>query len=159
VTKSRLAQLFTISRASMLTQRDSRLRGDERRCRRVLLLAAACSSTGSQRYDRASVSCLLLRLRRHKQRRPNAAGRGGRRRAIVGNRGGERRRRKVRVIDMRGCAVRTGGSSTIESGEGRAGSGRRRTRAPGGGEETMVLDHCRSSMIMRVPAGYPQPCG
>jgi hypothetical protein len=47
VTKSRLAQLFSILRTSMPTQRDSRLRVDERRCRRVLLLSAACSSRES----------------------------------------------------------------------------------------------------------------
>jgi hypothetical protein len=28
-----------------------------------------------------------------------------------------------------------------------------------GGKVTMVLVHCRSSMIMRAPASYPQPCG
>jgi hypothetical protein len=27
-----------------------------------------------------------------------------------------------------------------------------------GGKVTIVLVHCRSSMIMRVPASYPQPC-
>jgi hypothetical protein len=83
VTKSRLAQLFSILRTSLPTQRDSRLRVDERRCRRVLLLAAACSSTGSHRFDMASVSCLLLRQRRRKQWRPNAGDRGGRARARV----------------------------------------------------------------------------
>jgi hypothetical protein len=67
----------------MPTQRDSRLRVDERRCHRVLLLAAACSSTGSHRFDMASVSCLLLWQRRRKQWRPNAGGRGGRARARV----------------------------------------------------------------------------
>jgi hypothetical protein len=64
VTKSRLAQLFSILRTIVPTQRDSRLRVDERRCRRVRLLAAACSSTGSQPFELASVSCLLLWLRR-----------------------------------------------------------------------------------------------
>jgi hypothetical protein len=64
VTKFLLAQLFSILRTSMPTRRGSLLRVDERRCRRVLLLAAACSSTGSQRFDLASVSCLLLWLRR-----------------------------------------------------------------------------------------------
>jgi hypothetical protein len=37
---------------------------DERRRRRVLLLSAACSSRGSQPFDLASASCLLLWLRR-----------------------------------------------------------------------------------------------
>jgi hypothetical protein len=64
VTESRLAQLFSILRTSMPTQRDSRLSVDERRSRRVLLLSAACSSRGSQRFDLASASCLLLWLRR-----------------------------------------------------------------------------------------------
>jgi hypothetical protein len=83
VTKSRPAQLFSILRTSMPTQRDSRLRVDERRCCRVLLLASACSSTGSQRFDMASVSSLLLWQGRRKRRRPNAGGQGGRRRARV----------------------------------------------------------------------------
>jgi hypothetical protein len=64
VTKSRLAQLFSILRTSMPTQRDSRLRVDERRRRRVLVLSATCSSRGSQPFDLASASCLLLWLRR-----------------------------------------------------------------------------------------------
>jgi hypothetical protein len=40
-------------------RRVSRILVDERRCRRVLLLSAARSSTVSQRFDLASVSCLL----------------------------------------------------------------------------------------------------
>jgi hypothetical protein len=50
----------------MPTQRDSRLRVDERRCRRVIFLAAACSSTRSQRFDLTSISCLLVWLRRRR---------------------------------------------------------------------------------------------
>jgi nuclease HARBI1 len=48
----------------MPTQRNSRLRADERRYRRVLLLAAACSSTRSPGLRLASVACLVLWLRR-----------------------------------------------------------------------------------------------
>jgi nuclease HARBI1 len=64
VTKARLAQLFSILRKSMPTQRNSRLRVDERRFRRVILLSAACSSRGSQPFDFASASSLLMWLRR-----------------------------------------------------------------------------------------------
>jgi hypothetical protein len=47
----------------MPTQRDSRLHSDERRCRRVLLLAALCSSPRSQRLNLGSVGRLVLWLR------------------------------------------------------------------------------------------------
>jgi hypothetical protein len=50
----------------MPTQRDSRLHSDERRCRRVLLLAALCSSPRSQRLNLGSVGCLVLWLRRRR---------------------------------------------------------------------------------------------
>jgi hypothetical protein len=53
----------------------------------------------------------------------------------------------------------TGGSWLRLSTEG---GGQRRAKADasaGGGEVTRVLAHCRSIMIMRVPASYAQPCG
>jgi hypothetical protein len=50
----------------MPTQRDSRLRADERRHHRVLLLAVACSSTRSRDLYFASTACLVLWLMRRR---------------------------------------------------------------------------------------------
>jgi hypothetical protein len=170
----------------MPTQRDIRLRVDERRCRRFRLLAAACSSTGSQRFDMASVSCLLLWQRRHKQRRPNAGGRGVRRRArvrtaqgdgdppLVAEGEGDRPRRAegdgeqpprrattTEVFGNRQARVRGEHRRELATIE-RGGVGPWRAKANTsavGAKVTMVLVHCRSSMIMPVTASYPQPCG
>jgi hypothetical protein len=109
VIKSRLIQLFSILKTSMPTQRDSRLRVDDRRCRGVRLLAATCSSTGSQPFDLASVSCLLLWLRRRA-----TATAGERRRAT----GSERGRPKWET-----------------EGEGAEGGGQGRPAVDGGGRQ------------------------
>jgi hypothetical protein len=77
----------------------------------------------------------------------------------VRTRGGERRRRKVGVIDTRGCAVSTGWSWLRLRAEGGGQWYAKVDTSAGGGEVTTVLDHCRSSIIMRVPASYPQRCG
>jgi DDE superfamily endonuclease len=50
----------------MPTQRDSRLREDERRCRRLVLLGVAESSTRTRQLTVGSAACLFLRLRRRR---------------------------------------------------------------------------------------------
>jgi hypothetical protein len=120
------------------------------------------------------------------QRRPNAGGRGGRRRARVrspqcdgepplvaegeGDRpwraegdGEQPRRRTMTTEGFGNRQARVRGEyrrelPTIER-EGSGRGARRRTRVQWAGKVTMVLVHCRSSMIMRVPASYPQPGG
>jgi hypothetical protein len=74
----------------------------------------------------------------------------------VSTHGGERRRWKVEVIDKRGCAVSTGGGWQRLSTEGVGQWPAKADTSAGGVEVTRVLDHGRSSMIMRVPASYSQ---
>jgi hypothetical protein len=101
-------------------------------------------------------------------------GRGGRRRArvrtaqgdgelpLVAEGDGEQPRRRATTTEGFGNRqARVRGEhrrelATIE----RGGVGPRRAKANTSavGGKVMVSVHCRSSMIMRVPASYPQPC-